>query len=96
MACDQTHGLMADGSQRNQKGDIDTLRLEFFHDLGYEFFLGAALRVDRAHAGKHILGDLSDDTFFLKTAQRFDWKDTVRIFARCWKVLFCEVGETNV
>jgi hypothetical protein len=34
VACDQTHGLMADGSQRYQKREIDTLSFEALDNAG--------------------------------------------------------------
>lgn len=34
VACDQTHGLMADGSQRYQKRQIDTLSFEALDNAG--------------------------------------------------------------
>ena len=43
MSCDQTHGLMADGSQRDQKGEVDSLCLEPFDDTRDNLFPRSAL-----------------------------------------------------
>ena len=46
----QTNGLVADGSQRDQQGDIDRLLAEGVFERRRQFVAHAALRINSAHA----------------------------------------------
>ena len=56
----QTHGLMANWSHRDQKNSINILRLEALFDGRNEFFADAPLRIDTAHAGIDVMGEFTN------------------------------------
>ena len=52
MPCDQTHGLVAHGSKRAQKGGVGPVLTQVCEDPGRIFFNGLALAIFRGHAVK--------------------------------------------
>ena len=54
MSGDQTHGLMADGSHRYQKCDIDRLGDELCVQFGDRLFAHAALGIHATHTREKI------------------------------------------
>jgi hypothetical protein len=60
---DQSDGLMADGSHRDEQHSINTFSHETFKELRRQFFLNTPGRVDTAHEGIGVSCQSADHAF---------------------------------
>ena len=60
LACDQTHGLMTDRSNRDQQHGLDLVADAAFDQRRRQLLTNATLGVDAAHAGEQVGGQLAD------------------------------------
>ena len=75
----QSHGLMADGSARGQKSDVDLGLLEFLsHLLGCPFSEGSRIG-DEAHEPVIHLRKSTDNIFILQLPQAVDGENAVDV-----------------
>ena len=89
--CDQTDGLMADRSNRDQQHRIELILSTAPHQLGNELFTHAPRAVDPAHDGVRVLSERADNSFGDKSTKRIDRKNDVDVTAGIGEV----VGEVR-
>lgn len=69
--CNQTHGLVTDGSQRYQEQEIDILLADGFGEVGNEFRRHPLLGVDSAHARVVVVGKIANHAVRVELGEHF-------------------------
>ena len=65
---DQSDGLMADGSYRDEQHSIDVLSQKMFQELRCQFFLDPPCRVNTTHKGIGVGCQGANDAFTYQTS----------------------------
>lgn len=68
----QTHGLMANGSQRYQQQQVDSLGFEGILQLRDQLFANASVGIDTTHTGEVVIGEVTNDTLLFEPGQRLN------------------------
>ncbi len=88
MACDQTHGLMADGSQGYQQQQVDFFCCDGGLEVWDQFVFHPILRVDTAHTGIVVGGQVTNDALLFQLGKRLGREDSAWVLTSLNQVVF--------
>lgn len=64
ITCDQSHGLMTHGSDRNQESHIDLFSLQLLGESRGQFVSHFSRRINPTHESKGVVSQLTDHALF--------------------------------
>jgi hypothetical protein len=102
LRCDQTHGLIADRSDGNEKRHVHTVFFEQARGLGNDVASEPAGSGDRAHEGQMAMVQRADATTVHELSKSVEREREIRVFRqtlmieRLTSVVLAELGDVDV
>ena len=95
MPSDQSHGLMAYGSDRDKEESIDLVFQQFFGNGRSQILSDFPGRINASHKGVLEGGQFPDKALFFHLAQRIDGKNAIGVLAGV-RLVISEMGDPEV